>query len=98
MASAARLADGAVELRGAVTADGHGFLRASNLPALEGDRTYQLWGGTPSGELVSLGVLGADPGVVAFDAAGFELLAISEEAVPGVVSPTADPVAAGALS
>ena len=81
-----------------MTADGRGFLRASNLPALADDRTYQLWGGTPEGELVSLGVLGADPGVVAFDASGFDILAISEEDLPGVVAPTADPVAAGALS
>jgi hypothetical protein len=90
--------DGAVELRGTVTSDGRGFLRASNLPALGEDQTYQLWGATPAGELVSLGVLGADPGVVAFDASGFELLAISEEALPGVVAPTADPVAAGPLA
>lgn len=90
--------DGTVLLRGAVTADGTGYLRASNLPALADARTYQLWGGTPAGDLVSLGVLGADPGVVAFDATGFELLAISEEDVPGVVAPTADPVVAGALT
>lgn len=90
--------DGAVQLRGVVTADGAGYLRATSLPTLADERTYQLWGGTPAGELVSLGVLGADPGVVAFDATGFELLAISEEAVPGVVAPTADPVVAGAVT
>ena len=90
--------DGSVQLRGAVTADGRGFLRASSLPALDDDRTYQLWGAAPSGDLVSLGVLGADPGVVAFDASGFELLAVSEEDLPGVVAPTADPVVAGPLA
>jgi anti-sigma-K factor RskA len=90
--------DGSVQLRGAVTDDGRGFLRASSLPALDDDRTYQLWGAAPSGDLVSLGVLGADPGVVAFDASGFELLAVSEEDLPGVVAPTADPVVAGPLA
>jgi hypothetical protein len=35
---------------------------------------------------------------VAFDASGFDILAISEESLPGVVAPTADPVAAGSLS
>jgi anti-sigma-K factor RskA len=90
--------DGSVQLRGAVTDDGRGFLRASSLPALDEDRTYQLWGAAPSGDLVSLGVLGADPGVVAFDASGFELLAVSEEDLPGVLAPTADPVVAGPLT
>jgi hypothetical protein len=90
--------DGSVQLRGAVTEDGRGFLRAAGLPALAEDRTYQLWGATPAGDLVSLGVLGADPGVVAFDASGFELLAVSEEDLPGVVAPTADPVVAGPLA
>jgi hypothetical protein len=90
--------DGSVQLRGAVTADGRGLLRAGGLPALADDRTYQLWGATPAGDLVSLGVLGADPGVVAFDATGFELLAVSEEDLPGVVAPTADPVVAGPLA
>jgi hypothetical protein len=36
--------------------------------------------------------------VVAFDASGFELLAVSEEDLPGVVAPTADPVVAGPLA
>ena len=38
-----------------------GFLMAHELPGLDGDRTYQLWGDTGAGSLVSLGLLGDDP-------------------------------------
>src|SRR3546814_15199027 len=55
-------ADGATRLRGALADDGVGYLRADELPELPDDRTYQLWGAAGD-ELVSLGVLGADPGI-----------------------------------
>jgi hypothetical protein len=69
---------------------GDGFLIAGDLEPLPADRTYQLWGlvgETP----VSLGVLGNDPGTVAFraDADNIDALAISEEATGGAVSPSA---------
>ena len=86
--------DGAVRLRGAVTPDGVGYLRADELPALDGDRTYQLWGGAGD-ELVSLGVLGRDPTIVRFEAAAYELFAVTEEAQPGVVRSANPPVVAG---
>lgn len=77
--------------------DGSGYLLAGDLAPLTDDRTYQLWGirdETP----VSLGVLGADPGVVAFQAdAPFDALAISEEAAGGAVAPTA-PTLVGEVS
>jgi hypothetical protein len=88
-------ADGAVRLRGAVAPDGTGYLRADDLPHLEADRTYQLWGGAGD-RLVSLGVLGEDPRVVSFEAEPYELFAITEEAEPGVVTSANPPVVAGA--
>ena len=86
--------DGTIHLRGAVTPEGVGYLRADELPALGGDRTYQLWGGAGD-ELVSLGVLGRDPTIVTFEAAAYELFAVTEEAQPGVVRSANPPVVAG---
>jgi hypothetical protein len=90
-------ADGQVVLRGALTPDGTGYLRAQGLPRLPGDRTYQLWGAAGD-ELVSLGVLGTEPGIVVFPAASYSLFAITEEAAPGVVVSANPPVVAGSLS
>lgn len=87
-------ADGETVLRGAVTDDGRGYLRADGLPALDDGRTYQLWGDA-GGELVSLGVLGAHPGIVSFGAASYDTFAITAEAVPGVVVSAQTPVVAG---
>jgi hypothetical protein len=47
---------------------------------------------------VSVAVLGRDPDVVVFDAAGYAALAITEEQAPGVVRSANDPVASGALA
>lgn len=65
--------------------NGTGFLLAHELPGLDGDRTYQLWGKTDSG-LISLGLLGAEPGaVVPFSASGdIGALAITAEDAGGV--------------
>lgn len=87
-------ADGGMVLRGAVTDDGTGYLRAGELPELDDDRTYQLWGGAGD-QLVSLGVLGSEPGIVSFPASPYELFAITEEAAPGVVASENPPVVAG---
>jgi anti-sigma-K factor RskA len=90
-------ADGEVVLRGAITGDGVGYLSAAALPDLPGGRTYQLWGGADD-RLVSLGVLGDEPGIVSFAAEPYELFAITEEEAPGVVTSTNDPVAAGSTA
>jgi hypothetical protein len=87
-------ADGTIVLRGAVTDDGTGYLRASALPRLDLDRTYQLWGAAGD-ELVSLGVLGAEPDVVTFGARDFDGFAITEEDAPGVVTSRNRPVVTG---
>ncbi|MGD9797925.1 MAG: anti-sigma factor [Acidimicrobiia bacterium] len=82
--------DGAVVVRGAITGSGIGYLRATGLPALAAGQTYQLWGAAGT-ELVSLGVLGADPGVVTFRDAGYGQFAITAEDRPGGVVSSSKP-------
>lgn len=82
-----RSPDGAdLEAPAAIDADGSGYLMANVLPALDESQTYQLWG--IKGDLVvSLGVLGPSPEVVAFRSdPALDALAITREAAPGVVS------------
>jgi anti-sigma factor RsiW len=89
-------ADGS-EIPVVLTTDGKAYLEASALPKLANDRTYQLWGATGA-DLVSVAVLGRDPDVVVFDAAGYSALAITEERAPGVVRSQNQPVASGELA
>jgi len=91
-------ADGETTARAVVLPDGSGFLVAHELPQLDADRTYQLWGDTGAGQLVSLGLLGDDPAVVAFEA-GTDLgaLAITDEEAGGVSQSRNPPVVAGAF-
>jgi hypothetical protein len=73
--------EGDVSVR-AVLVDGTGYLAADELPAAPDGRTYQLWGGGDDG-MVSLGVLGSEPGdVVAFEAGDVEVLALTVEDGP----------------
>lgn len=89
-------ADGRLAVRGAVTQDGRGYLRASALPRLDVNRTYQLWGAAGD-QLVSLGVLGPDPDIISFRANTYATFAITEEPGPGAVTSANPPVAAGSL-
>ena len=91
-----RSADGRLAVGGAVTQEGVGYMRLSELPPLESDRTYQLWGAA-GGRLVSLGVLGRDPGVISFPADPYSSFAITAEPGPGAVAPTGPPVASGGV-
>jgi anti-sigma factor RsiW len=71
-----------------VTPDGRGFLDTSALPALASDRTYQLWG-VVDDQVISLGVLGANPDLTAFqvdDATRVSAYAVTDEVAGGVVS------------
>jgi len=92
-------ADGAdLAAQAAVDVDGTGYLLANSLPALDESRTYQLWGVSDQ-VVVSLGVLGASPGVVAFHVdEGIHTLVITEEVAGGVPSSTNDPFLVGELS
>ncbi|HSP02520.1 MAG TPA: anti-sigma factor [Acidimicrobiales bacterium] len=77
---------GELEAPAAIDRDGAGYLMGNTLPALDDSETYQLWG--IQGDLVvSLGVLGPSPEVVAFRAdPALDALAITQEVAPGVVS------------
>lgn len=75
--------DGTALATAIVTTDGSGYLTSKLTPAPVG-HTYQLWGITRTGT-ISLGVLGRDPGTVAFQAAGpTTSLAITTEVAGGV--------------
>lgn len=90
--------EGDLEAPAAIDVDGSGYLMGSTLPALDEAQTYQLWG--IRGDLiVSLGVLGSSPGVVAFHAdPGVEALAITQEVAGGVVSSANPAYLVGELS
>lgn len=90
--------EGDLEAPAAIDVDGSGYLMGNTLPALDEALTYQLWG--ISGDMVvSLGVLGASPGVVAFHVdEGVERLAITQEAAGGVPSSSNDFFLVGDLS
>ena len=90
--------DGTISGSAVVLPDGSGFLMAHELPGLDGGRTYQLWGDTGTGSLVSLGVLGADPTIVAFES-GTDLaaLAVTAEDAGGVSVSQNPAVLAGAF-
>lgn len=90
--------DGVTFAEAVVRDNGDGYLVRHNLPRLSSARTYQLWamdGDSP----VSVGVLGADPGVAAFKMAGdgVSALALTAEPAGGVTSPTGAPVVRGLL-
>jgi len=105
METAMRVPDGeVVDLTGeggvsvpVVLAGGRAFLLGAALDELPEGRTYQLWGAAGE-ELVSVAVLGRDPGVVSFDVEGYSLLAITEELAPGVVTSANQPLVAGSLA
>lgn len=90
--------EGEMAAPAAVGADGSGFLMGGVLPALDPARTYQLWG-ISDRVVVSLGVLGASPDVVAFHVdEGIHTLAITEEEAGGVPSSVNPPSLVGELS
>jgi hypothetical protein len=87
-------ADGNALATAIVLPDGRGYLESS-LPSLPRGRTYQLWSAGGQ-QMVSLGVLGREPAVVAFAAApGTTSLAVTDETAGGAVAPTQAPVAVG---
>ena len=86
-------------VRAVVLPDGTGYLVVKGgLPALDDDRTYQLWG-INDAKVVSLGVLGNRPTIVPFHASGdVRTLAITEEERGGVVASKNQPVVAGQVT
>ena len=67
--------------------DGTGYFMDHDLPKLAGGSTYQLWamvGDAAASRMVSLGVLGAEPGIVAFRVAAPTIMfEVTEEGMPG---------------
>ena len=91
--------DGALAAKAVVQPDGTGYLLGEELPDLAGDRTYQLWGVTESGTVVSLGVFGPQPQTATFQVDGeVSAFALTEEVEGGVVTSANPPVVAGELA
>ena len=89
--------DGNTRATAVVTRDGTGYL-TSNLPPAPAGHTYQLWGISRAGT-ISLGVLGRDPGTVAFKAAvPTTSLAITTEVAGGVPVTHNSPDAVGDIA
>jgi hypothetical protein len=90
-----RTESGEAEARVVLTGSGQGYLLADGLPALDG-QVYQLWG-TAGDAIVSLGVMGPRPGVVAFTASGDigQILITAEDAPVAQTKNT--PVVSGPL-
>ena len=72
---------------------GQSIIANEGLPALEAGQTYQLWSVTGD-EIVSVGLLGADPGTVPLRIEGDPaVLALTVEVAGGVAVSEAEPVA-----
>jgi anti-sigma-K factor RskA len=67
--------------------NGHGFVVADALPSLPSGQTYQLWG-VIGEQVISLGVLGANPAIEPFSSGGevVSQVVITIERAGGVVS------------
>lgn len=90
--------DGTHYVDAVVLPNGQGYLVTADLPRLDPDETYQLWG-VMGAQTVSLGVLGDDPATAPFRAAGpLSALAITAEHGGGVVASTNAPIVSGLLS
>jgi anti-sigma factor RsiW len=90
--------DGTRTARAAILPDGVGYLVASDVPELDRDRTYQLWG--INGDVVySLGVLGTSFDVAPFVASGdLDALVITEEVAGGVAQSRNPPALQGEVA
>jgi anti-sigma-K factor RskA len=82
--------------------DGTGYFMDHDLPALAEGSTYQLWakvGDPATPRMVSLGVLGAHPGVVPFHlSAPVIMFEVTKEDVPGSTTPNESAVMRGQVT
>jgi len=82
-----------------VLPDGRGYLVKSDLPSLSAKETYQLWG-VVSGQPISIGILGRNPGQVTFTFAGSpspSQLGINVEPAGGSVVPSSPMLVEGTI-
>ncbi len=90
-----RSADESLAVNAVLLPDGQGYLVTDNLPRLPADRTYQLWALADESR-ISIGVLKAGPGIVAFPApVEADGLAITQEPAGGVTASRKTPVVVG---
>ena len=85
--------DGEMRVPGVLLDAGQGFLAGNMLPDAGDGKTWQLWG-EEAGQYVSLGVLGARPGLTAFSC-GNKMptkLLITKERAGGSASPESTPM------
>lgn len=87
-----------VEATAVVTPDGAGYLLGTSLPPLDESQTYQLWG-VRENAVISLGILGRAPNVVAFHLDDtIDALAITSEVAGGVEKSSNAPVVVAKLA
>ena len=88
-------ADGKSSARVVRLPDGTGYLVPGTLAPLPAGRVYQLWAVRADAK-ISLGVLGASPGVSAFRMTGpVSAYAVTDEAAGGVATTSNQPVVVG---
>jgi anti-sigma factor RsiW len=84
----------------ALTSSGAAYLIPQDLSKLSSNMTYQLWGQI-DGQMISLGLLGPNPGVTAFSTnrkAPVSSFAITAERSGGVLQPTHTPIVQGVVT
>jgi hypothetical protein len=90
--------DETLEATAVVAAGGEGYLIGNTLPALDESQTYQLWG-VRDGAVISLGILGHAPEVVAFHLdEAITALAVTAEAAGGVEKSAQPAVVVGEIA
>ncbi len=94
-----RSADGTITADAVLGSNGTAYLLHTNMPKLNDDQTYQLWGIKFGQDPVSLKLLGSSPTVVGFSTK-FELdqLAITVEPAGGSPSPSQASLLSGAVA
>ncbi|MBM3660200.1 MAG: hypothetical protein FJW95_11975 [Actinobacteria bacterium] len=94
--------DGAMMAKVVVSPEGRGYFMTDAMPELPRGRTYQLWavmGDAPGSAIVSAGVMGREPGVMAFTTdAGVTRFVVTEEEAPGVARSVQPALISGTLA
>ena len=94
--------DGAAGAEVVMLPDGTGYLMNHDLPALDADATYQLWAKVGDGDaarMVSLGLLGREPGISPFRiAAAPSMFEVTAEPASGSDSPGGNVVLRGVVA